>query len=332
MISLERLEEVTTLIVHDNCPDGLASAMILHDALPKAEIVYMRHMSPELAALEPKPGMLFCDFSPHADQAQKFVDAGAIVLDHHKSSQAVIESFGENGVFGDEAQDPGVSGAVLAFCEVWLPMWDSMCLKTLGMTYPPVDGFPRAIREFATLAGIRDTWQRQSPRWLEACAQAEALLFWPREKWFEAELGEILSRPMLDIGPVLVQKQQDKVKSIVERAYRFTTPVGTRVVVFQGLTTTSDAAELIDKDADLVIGFSCQFDGENHKLAFSTRSHTTFDCAKFAKVFGGGGHTKAAGFNRTMVPTDPQPYEMVRRTLALFEGPMEPDNTSLIDG
>jgi oligoribonuclease NrnB/cAMP/cGMP phosphodiesterase (DHH superfamily) len=314
MISLDKLDAVTTLIVHDNCPDGLASAMILHDALPKAEIVFMRHMSPELAALEPKPGMLFCDFTPHADQAQKFVDAGAIVLDHHKSSEATIKSFGENSVYADEALEPGVSGAVLAFREVWRPM-----CRLAGRTRPTA--YEKLIEDFATLAGIRDTWQRRSPRWLEACAQAEALLFWPREKWLKCDA--IDWSDLAEIGPVLVQKQQAKVESIVARAYRYTTPVGTRVVVFQGLTTTSDAAELLGEDADLVIGFSCQFDGENHKLAFSTRSHTTFDCAKFAKVFGGGGHTKAAGFNRTMVPTDPQPYEMIRRTLALFEGPKE---------
>lgn len=53
----------------------------------------------------------------------------------------------------------------------------------------------------------------------------------------------------------------------------------------------------------------------NRKVIYSNRSHTTFDCKAFAKAFGGGGHTKAAGFNVTL-ESPSVPYTMGIKTLA----------------
>ena len=81
---LDKLMAVKTIICHGgNCPDGVASAILLHDVLPDAELKFVQYGTEEQKALRATSGMLFADFSPHAETFQKFVDAGAIVLDHH---------------------------------------------------------------------------------------------------------------------------------------------------------------------------------------------------------------------------------------------------------
>jgi len=291
---LDKLREVTTIISHANCPDGVASAMVILDALrgdrrsggAAADVQFMQYGSPELAALAPAPGMLFVDFSPPADVAPAFVEAGAIVLDHHKTARAVVESFGALGVFADEEREPGVSGAVLAFREVWLPLsgsWGTWrCLQ---------------VARFAGLAGVRDTWCTKDPAWPEACAQAEALRFWPASRWLDADVAQW--RSLAEIGQVLVDKHATRVADAISEGFWFTSERGLVVAVLAGVDVTSDAAEKLGGDADLVMGF--RYAGKSAKdgapaAIWSCRSRGDFDVAAFAKYFGGGGHTHAAGF------------------------------------
>jgi hypothetical protein len=286
------LRGVRTVVTHDNCSDGLASALLLKAALPEARILFVQYGTPSLVNLAAEPGMLFCDMSPPPGRVNEFVDAGAIVLDHHATARGIVEAFGARGVFGDEKTEPGVSGAVLA-------------LRAVG-----TDTFGAAARELATLAGIRDTWQRSSPRWNEACSQHEALMFWPRATWLEAPI-DAWSR-LLDIGPTLLDKRAERVRRAIDKAFRVVVG-GVRTVFLDGVELTSDAAEALGEEADLVVGFGYRAD-ETAKLtlAFSMRSHTDFDCAAFAMHEGGGGHTRAAGFS---IPSDPMndgtPYRVL---------------------
>ena len=121
-LPIEKLKALKVIVSHENCADGLASAMILKDVLPKAKVVFLQYGTPDHVNLVAEEGMIFCDFSPPPARAQEFVDVGAIVLDHHKTAKAVVALFGDLGVFADEKDDPGVSGAVLAYREVWLPL------------------------------------------------------------------------------------------------------------------------------------------------------------------------------------------------------------------
>jgi hypothetical protein len=304
-IDIEALRAVRVIVTHQHsaaeaCPDGLASACIIRRVLPEARVLFMQHGTPELRDLVAEPWMLFCDITPPAARVAEFVEVGAIVLDHHKTARAVVEAFGERGVFADEETEPGVSGAVLAFREVWAPLYTA--------------GGAHAMADFARLAGIRDTWQRGSPDWTEACAQAEALRFWPRETWLNAlpTTWEML----LGIGPVLLQKREQAVDAALAGAYRFTSAKGTRVCMFSGLDCTSDASE--KADADLVVGFLYFVDSTGvPRLSFSLRGRGGFDCASFAKCNGGGGHTSAAGFQVMAAGNDP--YTKLASRLEHFE-------------
>jgi len=360
-------DKVTKCIVHANCPDGILSAILLRDALPKAEIQFVQYGTAEYKALKPEPGVLYADFSPpvrtvkrspvnkgetwdstpyvvppgDVDLLQAYIDAGTIVLDHHATAKPVVEAFGENGCFGDEKAQPGVCGSTLVYDHVWEEESSSV-----------LNGYVDArVSNLALLAGIRDTWQRKSPRWREACAQAAVLMFFPWSHWEERKLDDIVHDLAYQngFGETLLQKRELEVKEAVEKAYRFTSAKGTRVVVFEGPALSSDVAEFVHDHADLVIAFGYDvekgpegrgelaashpsvLDGSRKvgdvdplfvyvpRIRLSTRSHTSFDCAAFAKAHGGGGHTKAAGFNLDVHPSDKNPYEYVRELVTVWE-------------
>lgn len=316
MISLDKLQAVKTIVVHENCADGLASAILLKDAFFGRDIPikFVQYTTPEHKALVAEPGMLFADFSPPPERVQEFVDVGALVLDHHKTAKSVVEAFGEDGIFGDEVADPGICGATLAYQHVWKPLRGQLAIQ---------DVFARRL---AMLAGVRDTWQRKSEHWRDACLQQQVLTFIPRERWMSKTLTEIAAAWDSEyawIGTLLQEKQEKTVQKIVEKSYRFTTEKGTRVVVFEGVRQTSDTAEALHDSVDLVIGFNYEVENGTPKIIFSTRSHTYFDCAAMCKAHGGGGHTKAAGCNQILVLEDPggtpNPYTAAKAFVSQWE-------------
>jgi hypothetical protein len=105
-IDIEKIKAVKVIVTHDNCTDGLAAAILLHDVLPDAEIIFAQHGTEAYAKLEVRPNMLFVDIVPPKERYEEFLKAGAIVLDHHKGVKDVVEKFGTNAVFGDEKQHP----------------------------------------------------------------------------------------------------------------------------------------------------------------------------------------------------------------------------------
>ncbi len=324
MIPLDKLQAVQTIITHDHCSDGLMSAILLKDAYAqiglRPEIKFVQYGTEAYRVLAPGPNMLFCDFAPFVpdvvvegqkvpdpEKLKSWVDSGALILDHHRGAKQIVAAFGENGIFADEKAEPGVAGAVLAYQHVWLPFYRS---ESQSVTIP-FDGDEVAwAGDLAKLVGIRDTWQNQDPRWREACCLGEVLRFYPNEEWL-ADERVLPFHPgnrgfwdeRLKLGNLLWTKHEKGIRKCIERSWRFTSQKGTKVVVFEGVRSSSDVAESIDQGADLIMGFDyeCETPKDGvvtiQKIIYSTRSHTTFNCMTFAKSFGGGGHTKAAGFN-----------------------------------
>ena len=135
-MNVEILRGIKKLVTHAGaagpCPDGVASALIIKDALPDVEVVFARYGSPEYEGLVPEHGVIFCDIVPYAERSKEAPHAlterglaqarawvGAVVLDHHKGVADLVAMFGERGVYADAEKGLGVSGAVLAFREVW---------------------------------------------------------------------------------------------------------------------------------------------------------------------------------------------------------------------
>ena len=322
MIPRQNLDAVRTIVTHDSCADGTASAIILRDAYAGkgVGIRFIQYGSDAHRSLQPEPGMLFCDITPVAEMAREFVQAGAIVLDHHRTARGIVEQFGESGVFADENAEPGVCGAVLAYREVWRVLEPSF-----NVFDPQTDqdvSRAKFIHEFATLAGIRDTWQRQSPRWEDACAQSSVLSFVPNERWLQKSLSEIADSWKQDyewLGLMLQDKHARDVARTAAKGWPFTTEKGVRVLIIPS-TQTSDVAELLDDKYDLVVGFGYTFDPliGYPQMILSTRSHTTFDCSTFCRSHGGGGHTKAAGCSFKVGPDMLNPYEFIEGLIRAY--------------
>lgn len=281
MLDLDSLLATRTIVTHESCADGIASAIILRDALLNARVEFVQYNTPAHRDLRVTPGMLLCDMTPPAARVQEFVDAGAIVLDHHKGALEIVEAFGDRGVFADETTEPGVSGATLAFREVWMPLSGDVPADTA-----------RWLHDFSSLAGIRDTWQRDHARWREACAQAAALRFWMPDMLIGQSLDDIPAR--LEIGETLLQRDEARDERSIAEAYRFEVG-GIRVVAFEGLHT-SDIAERLDGEVDLVLGWRYRMEEGRARMDVSCRSNGAVSALALAKANGGGGHERAAGF------------------------------------
>jgi hypothetical protein len=300
------LEAVRTIVAHDDCADGTASAILLHDALPNARVVFADY-GESAKRLPVEPRMLFCDFSPPPARADEFVQAGAIVLDHHRSARAVVEKFGERGVFADETRERGVSGAVLAYRHVWKPLVAN-------------DNPSLSFAEwFATAAGVRDTWHKQHPAWGDGVVQHALLMAFPQAFWLSIPLST-LAREWTTryawVGEQLIAQHRDRVEGAFSTLHRFVTADGTRVAVSPFLGLASDLAERVGESADVVVCFGYGKEADEHKMFFSLRSHAQFDCAAFAERHGGGGHTRASGMAIAVGDNDPQPFRVIEQMFA----------------
>lgn len=308
MIPAEVLRAVCKIVVHANCPDGKASAVILHAALPDAEIVEVAYDSTAHVDMRAEPGMLFCDFAPHRTRIAEFVEAGAIVLDHHKGAENIVRAFGERGVFADEKGEPGVSGAVLALREVFGPLFPDVVARDhqAGATWSGVD-------RLAYLIGIRDTWQRSSPDWQRACEVSAAVRFLPLDDALRRGPAGVM-RFADEVGAPLVRKQLEAAKEAAETAVRMTAD-GRRVAVIPSVSLTSDVADALRDDVDIVAGFDYVHDARGVRLQWSLRSRGDVDVSAIARRHGGNGHTAAAGFYVALPAINP--YQCVAGLLSV---------------
>jgi hypothetical protein len=300
------LLKVKRVIVHGNCPDGMASAMFLYNALG-IEPEFLIHGRDEYINLEAEPGMLFCDITPPALRYQEFIDAGAIVLDHHKKAESIVKAFGERGVFADEEQDPGVSGAVLAFREVWKPL--------VSDTKTPYQ--LSNAESIAKLIGIADTWQDKSPLWDDAGHLVAAVMFYPWEYW-RRHVGNSDCLWAFDkeimIGQMIFTDRLTQAEKCAKEAYKFE-HAGYNVAVFNDLAKlSSDVAQVLrGQGYNVIAGFKYSKQNDNSPMpiiCFSLRSDGKISVSDFACTFdeGGGGHTLAAGFSMEMDERDTNPF------------------------
>lgn len=295
---------ITKIITHKGCPDGIASAYILHQKFPNAEIQFVQHDTPEYKNIKPQPGLLFCDFSPEKNRAQEFLDAKTIVLDHHKTAQPIVELFAKEGlgIFGDEKTNPGMSGAMLAY----------HFINQLDNSWHGQED--TNLETIARLIGIRDTWVRNSPDWQEACELSSALIFYPFDYILSLSPQNLLNEAKT-IGKILYNQKINYAKEAIKNSYRFQTETGYNVVVVSGTSVTSDVSDI--SDTDIVVGFNYFCVEETQKIILSFRSKSDFDVSKLVSKMGGGGHTKAAGCTLELNERSLQPYILIEEIFAI---------------
>jgi len=353
MIPIKILKQVTVVYVHAHCPDGLASAMILKDAFRmlgmSPRIEFLAHDTPEHRLAGWGDGMfaLFCDIAPHPEAVEGRMigqfsgplrEMPGIVLDHHKGAREIVEAFGELGIYADAEKEPGVSGAVLAFREVWMVAQEHREDARRDCGTAPVT--VQDVKTFAESVGARDTWQTSHPLFLKGQWACKLLMSKTANYWLD--LGPALVPGDYIPGRALFEAHMNAVREAVDQCVYYLVPseAGAQVhmAVYQeqssGFRLNSDVAEFLrerDEDrgtdpdwkyVDLVVGFYFFVDkpGGDPRAIFSLRGSHGFDVCAFAKANGGGGHQAAASFS---VPADlggHTPYEYARRALAAFLG------------
>lgn len=275
------------IYVHADCPDGLASAMILSHIWPDASVTFVVHNSREHGFGTAHPHSIWCDIAPHEGNAAQWRDAGAIVLDHHVSAREVVESFGDRGVYADIKAHPGVSGAVLA-----------AKLYERELPNDPAN----AVVGFARIVGIGDTWQTHDPNFTFSRQQAAALMLYGPKHLVTPSHPPYLLGHELEAGQVVYDQQMSQVRKILDEVsvghYTFG-GWGINAIVFNDSTSAlvndvAEQAKSIAFKADFAASFHYRKD---RSLKWSLRSiRSDFDVLPIAVAGGGGGHARAAAF------------------------------------
>lgn len=295
MISTDRLSAVRVIVSHANCADGYISAIVCARALPGAKVVLLHHGSAEQLNLVAETGMLFVDCTPPRDRIAEFIAAGAMVIDHHLEQADIVAAFGEYGVYSDE---PGVSGAVLAF-------------RDLGPLLLLSEDSLHAAERVTRLAGIYDTWQTEDPERERSCRWREAQLFAGYD-----HLNQLSFRGIVNLCEEMGGIMYDKAMAAAHEAARNAEHVEINGVSFAIIPTrsTNYVADLLAGRCDVVAGFSYEHDAGAPRLVWSLRGVDGYLVLPFVRRHRGGGHPHAAGFS---VPDDGRsPYARARDLFA----------------
>ena len=177
---------------------------------------------------------------------------------------------------------PGVSGAVLAFREVYLP-W----AKENNVSEEEID----KLSKFVTLVGIRDCWLENDYYFRDACEQSSMMHFYDEQ--YLLDQGEIYESD-LKLGKYLYKRTLAKAKETAEKKLI----VRDKIAVMCG-TDTSDVAGIAADihGIDILAGFKIVIEEGKAKVIVSMRSRGETDVGVIAKANGGGGHKHAAGFS-----------------------------------
>lgn len=294
--TIDELNKVKTILVHKDCSDGIASAVILHMAMPWTTVKFIQYGTEEHSNLQYEEGQFFCDLSPPRARYEEF--KGALILDHHDTAKDIVLSL--DGIYQEE---PGISGATLAFQHVWTPLQGKK--HCLYVTYE--------VYWFSRLAGIFDTWQKDSPAWWQAKDLAEALRLYPWHTW-EKRLADPDMQSVVeercDVGELLVCRNEDHAQDVAEHAWKTTLSDGTTLAVIAGIYTVNLVAD--HTGTDLTVGFNYYIENNIPKIRLSCRSRGKVDVGNLASFYGGGGHPKAAGFNiENLSAREHNPFVMV---------------------
>jgi hypothetical protein len=270
--------EIRKVITHDNCADGLMSALILQRCFPNATIQFVQHGSTEQAALVPEPGVLFCDFAPTRESAQAWADAGAYILDHHVHAQDIVALFGERGLFDNER-----CGALLAYEEV-------------------MRGGDFRFGRLSKLSDVRDRWQKDHSDWEAAQRMHRVLMSVHRDEWLTGDsLAMLLDEGIAEFGGAMARAEVRNAERIVDTQMSSHAVCGHRIgIAFCGGAMSSMVGEVArQRGYDASVCISVHYDGPDWrpKYVFSMRSAPAVDVGALCKYMDGGGHAQAAGFS-----------------------------------
>jgi nanoRNase/pAp phosphatase (c-di-AMP/oligoRNAs hydrolase) len=262
-------QDVDLVIYHANCPDGFGAAWAAWKLLgDRAQYLPASYGDPIPNVTGKNVAIL--DFSYSRYDIKKMIEKAnsLIVLDHHKTAQ-------ENLAGIPEAQlDMNRSGAILS--------WQFFH----GSEDPPI--FLRYIED-------RDLWrfELEDSKAVSAALTSVNMTF----DAFEALNNPMQFEALVDAGRAILSHN----KSIVEKICKYARKThwkGHEICIVNSADLQSEIGNYLSKQCDFAMVW--YYDHVRNEYKVSLRSGPEFDVSKIAQMWGGGGHSQAAGF--TLAP------------------------------
>lgn len=299
-----------TVVFHQNCPDGFCAALIAKRRYPEAKLYPMNHGQDNaletLLPLVTGKDVLMVDFSLRTRAENISLHSAAKsfqIYDHHKTAQAELAGL-DFAVFDMARSGSGITWDEL-FGKYDRHFYHSGHEIRLGPNRTYI-GMPEPHRPWwVDFVQDRDLWKFELPESREINSFIMTLPF-TETAW--RVLESMTAKEAATLGSGALAHVQHYVREVVEhRAMGFMKRNGyveidgkwcitpyTVAVVNAPYLNISEIGNILATDyADIGMGWFERGDG---KIQFSLRSNGDIDVSAIAKLYGGGGHKNAAGF------------------------------------
>ena len=257
---------VDFVIYHANCVDGFGAAWSAWKFLGNEAEYYAATHGDDPPDVTNR-NVIILDFSYPNKTIKKMISESnsLVVIDHHKSAMIDLSDI-PSAHF-----DMSHSGAVLAW-----------------KFFHPSSSIPSFIEYIED----RDLWKWRLPRSKEFSA---GLSVYPMsfESFTKLEIDDVFS-DVCERGSYILEYVEAEVEKISNRA-TLRTWRGKKIFIVNSSQLVSEIGSRLSPDCDFVVIW--YFDHDRQKYNVGLRSfHENIDVSEVAKLFGGGGHKKAAGF------------------------------------
>lgn len=269
----------TLCIYHGNCADGFGAAWVVRKALgPDVEFFAGTYQQdpPDVTGRD----VIMVDFSYKRDALEQMIKqcSSMLILDHHKTAEADLDFLPPPLPFGGESAYKA---------QALFDMERSGAMITWNYFFPD-DEPPMLIQHIQD----RDLWQFK----LEGTREIQAALFsFPYDFEIWDELFDVDNpEGLFTQGEAIERKHFKDIAELLPITQR-------RMVIAGHNVPVANLPYIHSSDAghQMAIGepfAACYMDGPDGRT-FSLRSADDgLDVSDIAKMFGGGGHARAAGF------------------------------------
>lgn len=265
----------TLVLYHANCPDGFCAAWAAHNSLKdNAEYLPVQYGTepPDTSGRD----VVIVDFSYKRPVMASIIEScnSLVVLDHHKTAEKELAGLGDGNDKCRIWYDMDRSGARMA--------WDYFCPD-------------RPVPWVVDYVEDRDLWRWKlgHSREISAAIASRPLAF----EWFYEYAGIHRDteefRRLVDEGAAILRYQETVIESAVKNASEIEL-AGHKVLTVNTTVLFSEVAGRLAEGRPFGATYFIRSDG---KRQWSLRSRDGgVDVSEIAKMFGGGGHRNAAGF------------------------------------
>lgn len=259
--------DIDFVIYHAECSDGFGAAWAAHKVLGgRAEYYAAYHGKPPPDVTGRRVALLDFSYNRKITEEMSEKAASLIILDHHKTAYENLK--GMPALLFDNNH----SGAILSW-----------------KYFHPEKEAPRFLKYIED----RDLWKWELPYSKEFSAAFD-MVPWNFEEFEKFEDDSVVD-DAINRGKYILAYSKTVIKKICEKAQRKKWH-GKSALVVNSSHWQSEIGNKLSQDCDIAIIW--YYSHTEKKTCVSCRAfHEEIDVTEIARVYGGGGHKKAAGFN-----------------------------------